>query len=208
MEYDMKFNLQSAQEIAAIISNIMTDPVLHAQALRECEDLYSEQFYGVGSEFLGSRIIEDNFYVDSYLHKIYETEKRFQMAEMLSVEQTESSIFAKYLEIIAAEKQRAQDESEMESHYARWDDEDWDDEAEENYQESLDQPCEDRPDYSNIPYIDYDYSEVNKNREHYLQILANTTFALVVNYKGEAEFEDIAFNIQHLRKFNGKYDYD
>ena len=208
-------------DVQAILSAIQADPELQRLAFAECEDLYSELLIGHGSEHTGADILSsmDLSYeshrqsVNSYLKDILEIEKEVEKIKIDLNTDNESLI---YIELMNRRSQSvAQISSPFEQHY---------------YPVVSEDPCscecscdcdidygDDDDDYALYDtYEDYPYNAmedrelnqlVEEQYDRLIEVMKNTVYVTLVNYKGEGECDAILGTVAHLRTFYSKYSY-
>ena len=201
----------SFEEVKSVLIAVQSNPELHQQALKECADLYSEMFVGVGSEHTGADIIASlnlndpchKYSLDDQLIEILAFEK---VIERIKVDLGTDDMARVYLEFI---KRDAEERRKYmpQPHFAHYDDEDY-------YYEDLDE--DDYIDDSRFGWypdegdalLDRQLKEELKSRyDEILEKFKTTVFVELVNYKGEGEATRMLIKAAHLRKFYSKYSY-
>lgn len=211
-------------DVQAILSTIQSDPELQRLAFAECEDLYRELFIGHGSEHTGADILSsmDLSYeshrqsVKSYLKDILAIENEIEKIKIDLNTENESLV---YIELMNRRSQSVvQISSPFEQHY---------------HPVVTEEPCgcetscdcnidysDDDDDYALYDtYEDYDdclYNAaedrelnrlVEEQYDRLLEVMKNTVYVTLVNYKGEGECDAILGTVAHLRTFYSKYSY-
>lgn len=184
-------NMNRFEEIRETLVEITSNSALHKIALDECESLYQELFIGAGFEMKGSELIEGRLYDDPEIRHLLEERARYELDyENAAVFSNGSeTIEEAFLKIV-----KSRHESEIEQRSIEMN---MDDYERERY---LENQCWD--DVSSL----LDYMDDRELRDLYHNV-CESTYVVLVNYKGEPESEVLLNSVPHLRTFFGKYDY-
>lgn len=185
-------NMNQFNAVREALVEITSDSIAHQAALDECEALYQELFIGAGSEMKGSDLVEGRPYNDPEISHLLEERARFELDyENAAVFASTSNltIEEEFLKIV-----KSRHEAEMENRaieLAMRYDEDRDDRLYDVWEE--------------VPSL-LDWMEDHELQNLYHNV-CESTYVVLVNYKGEPESEVLLNSVPHLRTFFGKYNY-
>lgn len=204
----------SFEEVKSVFVAIQSNPALYAEALRECEALYSEEFIGAGSEFTGADILSqmdlsNEHHVDDLQHYLRELVQVEQSLEQIKRDLKTDDINLAYIELMKRAKQSRNQYKPFQYH-EEYDFDDGDDDPSDNEYRFYDQSDDDHfyeeylPDYVDNCTLD---SIIGARYDELLEKFKNTVYVVLVNYKGEGEGESMLIKVANLRKFYSKYNY-